>query len=71
MPLSDIFKNYKNIVQKDIQKKEHTGTNMIKLFKTTIWYFFGELALARRAGILVRQGRKQVALDLMSNNKII
>jgi len=44
---------------------------MIKLFKTTIWYFFGELALARRAGILVRQGRKQEAIDLMSNTKVI
>ena len=44
---------------------------MIKLFKTFVWYFLGELALARRAGILVRQGRKQEAIDLMSNNKII
>ena len=71
MPLFDIFKRYKNIVQKDIQKKEHTGTNMIKLFKTTIWYFFDDFSRAKQAGILVRQGRKQEALDLMSNNKII
>jgi hypothetical protein len=44
---------------------------MIKLFKTIIWYFFGDLALARRAGILVRQGRNKEACDLMNNTKII
>jgi hypothetical protein len=36
-----------------------------------IWNFFEQLARARAAGILARQGRKQEALDLMSNNKII
>lgn len=44
---------------------------ILKFLKTFIWYFFGDLALARRAGILARQGRKQEALDLMSNTKII
>ena len=43
----------------------------MKILKTFIWYFFGDLALAKRAGVLVRQGRKQEALDLMSNTKII
>ena len=36
-----------------------------------IWNFFEELATARAAGILARQGRKQEAIDLMSNIKII
>ena len=52
-------------------QKDHTGTNMIKLFKTIIWYFFEDLGRAKQAGILVRQGRKQEALDLMSNTKVI
>lgn len=65
MPLSDIFKRYTHIVQKDMQK-DHTGTNMIKLFKTIVWYFFDDFSRARRAGILVRQGRKQEAVDLMN-----
>lgn len=43
----------------------------MKILKTFFWYFFGDLALAKRAGVLVRQGRKQEALDLMSNTKII
>ena len=38
---------------------------------TVIWNFFEQLARARAAGILVRQGRKQEALDLMSNTKVI
>jgi hypothetical protein len=44
---------------------------IMKFLKTFIWYFFGDLAQARRAGILVRQGRKQEALDLMTNTKVI
>ena len=44
---------------------------MIKLFLTFVWNFFEQFALARAAGILVRQGRKQEALNLMSNNKTI
>jgi hypothetical protein len=43
----------------------------VKFLKTFIWYFFGDLALARQAGVLARQGRKQEALDLMSNTKVI
>jgi hypothetical protein len=38
---------------------------------TAIWNFFEELAVARAAGILARQGRKQEAVDLMKNAKII
>jgi hypothetical protein len=37
----------------------------------SIWSFFEELAVARAAGILVRQGRKQEAIDLMKSAKII
>jgi hypothetical protein len=37
----------------------------------TIWNFFEQLAQARAAGILARQGRKQEAIDLMSNTKVI
>lgn len=44
---------------------------MIKLFKTVIWYFFDDFSRAKQAGILVRQGRKQEALDLMGNTKVI
>ena len=44
---------------------------MIKFFKHTIWYFFVDLSLAKQAGVLVRQGRKQEAIDLISNTKII
>jgi hypothetical protein len=47
------------------------GIIVIKLFKTFIWYFFGDLALAKRAGVLARQGRSKEACDLMSNAKII
>ena len=36
-----------------------------------IWNFFEELAVARAAGILARQGRKQEAVDLMKSAKII
>jgi hypothetical protein len=39
---------------------------MIKLFLTFVWNLFAQLALARAAGILVRQGRKQEALNLMN-----
>jgi hypothetical protein len=38
---------------------------------TAIWDLFEQLARARAAGILARQGRKQEAVDLMSNTKII
>lgn len=44
---------------------------MIKFLKHVVWYFLGDLATAKKAGVLVRQGRKQEALDLMSNTKII
>jgi len=44
---------------------------ILKFLKTFIWYFFGDLALARRAGILARQGRSKEACDLMANAKII
>lgn len=37
----------------------------------SVWNFFEELAVARAAGILVRQGRKQEAIDLMNGTKII
>ena len=37
----------------------------------TIWQFFEELAIARAAGILVRQGREQEAIDLVNGTKII
>jgi hypothetical protein len=37
----------------------------------SVWNFFEELAIARAAGILARQGRKQEAIDLMSNTKVI
>lgn len=43
----------------------------MKIIKNFIWYFFGELALAKKAGVLARQGRKQEAIDLMSNTKIL
>jgi hypothetical protein len=32
----------------------------------SVWNLFEQLALARAAGILVRQGRKQEALNLMN-----
>ena len=44
---------------------------IMKFLKTIIWYFFDDFSRAKQAGILVRQGRKQEALDLMSNTKII
>lgn len=44
---------------------------IMKLFKTIIWYFFEDFSRAKQAGILVRQGRKQEALDLMANTKVI
>jgi hypothetical protein len=37
----------------------------------SIWNFFEELAVARAAGILARQGRKQEAIDLMKSARII
>jgi hypothetical protein len=37
----------------------------------SIWSFFEELAVARAAGILARQGRGQEAIDLMKSAKII
>lgn len=43
----------------------------MKILKNFIWYFFGDLALARKAGVLARQGRSKEAIDLMSNTKII
>lgn len=42
----------------------------MKILKA-IWKFFEELAVARAAGILARQGRKQEAIDLMNSAKII
>jgi hypothetical protein len=33
----------------------------------SVWNLFEHLALARAAGILVRQGRKQEALNLMNH----
>ena len=36
-----------------------------------IWNFFEELALARAAGILARQGRGQEAIDLINSAKTI
>jgi hypothetical protein len=33
----------------------------------SVWNLFEQLALARAAGILVRQGRKQEALNLMNH----
>lgn len=44
---------------------------IMKLLTTFIWYFFGDLALAKRAGVLARQGRIKEACDLMSNTKVI
>jgi hypothetical protein len=43
---------------------------IVKILKS-IWNFFEELAVARAAGILARQGRKQEAVDLMKSAKII
>jgi hypothetical protein len=37
----------------------------------SIWDFLEQLARARAAGILARQGRKQEAIDLMNNTKVI
>ena len=37
----------------------------------TIWSFFEELAIARAAGILVREGRIKEANQLMQNTRII
>lgn len=36
-----------------------------------IWAFFTELAIARQAGILVREGRSREAIDLVNGSKII
>lgn len=44
---------------------------MIMKILNTIWNFFEQLARARAAGILARQGRKREAIDLMSNTKVI
>jgi hypothetical protein len=44
---------------------------IMKFLKTFIWYFFGDLALAKKAGVLARQGRSKEACELMSNTKII
>jgi len=37
----------------------------------SVWNFFEELAVARAAGILARQGLKQEAIDLMNGVKTI
>ena len=37
----------------------------------SVWGFFEELAIARAAGVLARQGRKQEAIDLMKSARII
>ena len=43
---------------------------IVKILKS-IWDLFEQLARARAAGVLARQGRKQEAIDLMSSAKII
>jgi hypothetical protein len=43
---------------------------IMKMLKS-VWNFFEELAIARAAGILARQGRKQEAIDLMKSARII
>jgi hypothetical protein len=42
----------------------------MKILKS-VWNFFEELAVARAAGILARQGLKQQAIDLMKSGRII
>lgn len=42
----------------------------MKILKS-VWNFFEELARARAAGILARQGLKQQAIDLMKSGRII
>ena len=49
----------------------HVDGNNMKLIKHFIWYFFADLALAKKAGVLARQGRSKEAAELMSNTKII